>query len=217
MGKSNGLKIKTEIPEVVIERLVLYHCLLQDWIISGRTEAVTSKEISTALNLTDETVRRDISFLDASTGTPGVGYDLNELFEDISNKISVESRIPVIFVGSLKMMDALLGIFNLEKFGFVAEGFYSENPNDIGRLFRGFKIKALDDLNQDEISKNIRLAVVATQPEWVQYSIEMLSKKGITGILNLTPMVVSKAPEGVHLIQLRYPCYLKILAFKTNP
>lgn len=207
----------SRIPEVVLERLALYHCLLQDWIISGRTEPVTSKEISQALNLTDETVRRDLSFLESSTGKPGVGYEINELFEIIGEKLSMESRLPVVIIGSLKMVDALLGIFSLEKFGFSPEGFFSENPNDMGRLFRGFRVKSLLSLSRDELPANVRLAVVATSPEWTQHAIDKAAECGIRGILNLTPMVVSKIPRGVELIQLRYPCYLKILAYKTNP
>jgi redox-sensing transcriptional repressor len=217
MNMEKKIKLRPPIPEVVLERLALYHCLLQDWLISGRTEPVTSREISQALNLTDETVRRDLSFLETSTGKPGVGYEINELFEVIGEKLAMESRLPVLFIGSLRMVDALLGIFSLEKFGFTPEGFFSENPGDAGKLFRGFRVKSLLSLSKDEIPRGVRLAIIATSPEWTQHAIEKAAECGIKGILNLTPMVVSKIPRGVELVQLRYPCYLKILAYKTNP
>lgn len=214
--EENERKIKPQIPLVVLERLALYHFLLQDWIISGRTEPVTSKEISICLNLTDETVRRDLSFLDTNTGKPGVGYDPNDLFNVIGDRLALEARMPVIIVGSARMVDALLSIFSLEKFGFVPEGFFSENPGDSGKLFRGFKIKLLSELTKENIPPNVRLGIIATHPDWTQFTIDTLARAGIKGILNITPTVVTKIPKGVELIQLRYPCYLKILAFKTS-
>lgn len=213
MGKR---KIQPQIPEIVLERLALYHCLLQEWIISRRTGSVTSKEISSILNLTDETVRRDLSFLDKSGGRPGVGYSIEELYKLLSDKLQMEPRVPVVVVGSVKTVEALLSIFNFEKFGFSPEGFFSENPNDEGRFFRGYTFYSIQNINGENIPDRARIALLATHPDWTQLAIDKLSEVGIKGILNLTPMIAAKYPDSVESIQLRYPCYLKVLLFKTG-
>lgn len=209
-------KSEPRIPDIVLERLALYHCLLQEWILTKRKQPVTSKEISRILGLTDETVRRDLSFLSQSGGKPGVGYDVEELFQIIGEKLSMEDRVPIVVVGSIEVLDTLLSIFELEKFGFIVEAVFSENPEDKGKAYRGVRIKSLDEIDADNIPEGCRLAVVMTHKNWANYSIEKLHQAGIKGVLNLTPMVVSTFPEGMEGIQLRYPCYLKVLLFKTS-
>ncbi len=209
-------RLTIDAPDVVLERLALYHCLLQEWLLGGRTKPITSRELAVALGLTDETVRRDLSFLKARGGKPGVGYDPRDLFGIIGKRLQMETRVPVLIVGSARIVEALFTIFSLEKFGFVAEAFYSENPQDAGKLFRGTEVRQLTTLPDHLGEHEAKLALLATHPDWTQYAIDALGGVGIKGILNLTPMVIANAPAGVDLMQLRYPCYLKVLAFKAS-
>ncbi len=209
-------KFEPQIPDVVLERLALYHCLLQEWILVNKNKPITSREIAKILGFTDETVRRDLSFLDKSSGKPGVGYDVFELYEKLSGKLGMEDRVSVVFAGTVDVIDSLSGILNLEKFGFVVEAIFSENPEDEGKIYRGIRVTSIDQISKDNIPDGSRLAVVVVHPSWLNFTMKKLNEAGIKGILNLTPSVVTIFPDGVEGIQLRYPCYLKVLQFKTK-
>lgn len=207
--------IEPQIPDVVLERLALYHCFLQEWIMVNKDKPITSKEMAQILGLTDETVRRDLSFLSKTGGKPGVGYNVRELYELLSEKLNIEDRLPIIFVGNLNLLESLSDVLNFAKFGFFVEGVFSENPEDVGKLYYGIKVKALDELSKGSIPENCRLAVVMVHSQWLNYTFTKLKEAGIKGVLNFTPSVTTPFPEGMEGIQLRYPCYLKILQFKT--
>lgn len=207
--------IEPQIPDVVLERLALYHCFLQEWIMVNKDKPITSKEMAQILGLTDETVRRDLSFLSKTGGKPGVGYNVIELYELLSSKLKLEERLPIIFVGNLGLLEGLTDVLNFGKFGFVLEGVYSENPDDTGKLYYGLKVRPLEELTKDSIPSDCRLAVVMVHPQWLNFALNKLKEAGIKGVLNLTPSVVTPFPDGVDGIQIRYPCYLKVLQFKT--
>jgi redox-sensing transcriptional repressor len=208
--------IEPQIPDVVLERLALYHCLLQEWLLIHKNRPITSREIARILGFTDETVRRDLSFLSKSGGKPGVGYDVQELYDILSDKLAMEDRVPVVFVGSLDLIESLSSILNLDKFGFIVEAIFSENPEDVGKVYRGVKVLSLDEIKKENLPEKSRLAVVMTHSNWLNFTMSRLKEAGVKGILNLTPSVVTLFPDGVEGIQLRYPCYLKVLQFKTK-
>ena len=74
-----------KIPEKVINRLTLYHCILSDFI-NNKTEFISSKQIAQLLNIDDSQVRKDINYLDNS-GKSRVGYIVKEL------KIAIEKLL----------------------------------------------------------------------------------------------------------------------------
>jgi len=209
-------KFEPQIPEVILERLALYHCLLQEWLITNKNKPITSRDIAETLGFTDETVRRDLSFLKKTGGKPGVGYDPQELFEILGRILDIEDRLPVIFVGKLSLLESLTDVLNFARFGFFIEGVFSDQPDDVGKIYYGFKVRSLDELTAETVPPNCRLAVVMVQPSFLNYTMNRLKEAGIKGILNFTPSVVNTFPEGVAGIQLRYPCYLKILQHKTK-
>jgi redox-sensing transcriptional repressor len=209
-------RIEPQIPDVILERLALYHCLLQEWLISYRNKPITSKDIAEILGFTDETVRRDLSFLKKTGGKPGVGYDPQELYDILGKILDIEERLPIIFVGKLSLLESLTDVFNFVRFGFFIECIYSDHPDDVGKIYLGFKVKSLDELKPDDIPPNCRLAVVMVQNSFLNYTMKKLKEAGIKGILNFTPSVVNRFPEGIEGIQLRYPCYLKVLQHKTK-
>lgn len=210
------MKIEPQIPEVVLERLSLYHCLLQDWIINNPNKSITSREIANILGFTDETVRRDLSFLSKTTGKPGVGYDAFELYQLLSQKLKLKDRVPIVFVGSLSLLESLSEIFNFSKYGFYVEAVFSEKPEDSGKLYFGQKVKLISEIDSASISPECELAVVLVHPHWLQYALEKLKEAGIKGVLNFTPSVSTPFPEGITGVQLRYPCYLKMLQMKVK-
>lgn len=74
-----------KIPDKVINRLTLYHCILSDFI-NNKEDVISSKQIAQLLNTDDSQVRKDINYLDNS-GKSRVGYVVKEL------KLAIEKTL----------------------------------------------------------------------------------------------------------------------------
>lgn len=97
-----------KISEKVINRLTLYHCILQDFINKGN-EYISSKQIATLLKIDDSQVRKDINLLNNS-GKSRVGYIVKELkkiyrneFRFCQNKKSLHNRSRELRNGACKI------------------------------------------------------------------------------------------------------------------
>ncbi|MDI6716201.1 MAG: winged-helix domain-containing protein [Actinomycetota bacterium] len=198
-------------PPAVLQRMALYHCMLNDWVLLGRNELVTSKELADVLGVTDATVRSDLSYLNDGPGTPGVGYNIDELRKLLGDFLALPTFAPIAFVGSAKTVTSIFNFFSAERFGFVACAFFSEDPADKGAVINGHEVRPIDAILMVLGDMEIKVAIVATQPNWVQYSVDLLVKAGVKGLLILTPSLDVKAPKDVKVLHFRIPCDLKML------
>lgn len=204
------------IPDASLYRLSIYHCLITDWLLVGKREPITSKKLADALGLNDVTVRNDLSYLDKLPGKRGVGYDPVGLHRSISSLLGIENYVAIAVIGSIRVIDGLLSVFNAERFGFVPAAFFSENPEDIGAALNCQEIMPLEKIPEVLPPLGIKVAIVATHPNWVQKALELLAEAGVRGVLNVTPMVAPEVPKGMILHQRRLPCDLKSLVFKIS-
>lgn len=204
------------VPEAVLRRLALYHCLLTDWLLAGKRGSVTSRELATALGLSEVTVRSDLSFLRNEVGVPGVGYKVDTLRHTLEEFLGLPPFAPVAFAGSSKVVSSLFSIFSAERFGFTTAAFFSEDPSDQGVAVNGRDVHSIDDIPRILGALKVKVAVVATQSAWVQHTVNKLAEAGVKGIMILTPAAAVDAPEGVTIRQLRIPCDLKALFFHAS-
>jgi len=204
------------IPSAVLQRMALYHCLLTDWLKMGKDDMVTSKELSNALELTDATIRNDLSYLGDGPGIRGMGYNIDDLKLLLERFLLLPSSAQVAFVGSKKTIGSILDFFSAEKFGLLPTAFFSENAKDCGEFINDFKIYPVEAIPSVLNSLGIKVAVIATKPAWVQHSIDLLAKAGVKGVLNLTPTIEARVPDGVKVTQIRIPCDLKTLFYHAG-
>ena len=74
-----------KISDKIINRLTLYHCILQDYLNSGETY-ISSGQIAALLGIDDSQVRKDISILNNS-GKSRIGYIVSELKKSIEKTL----------------------------------------------------------------------------------------------------------------------------------
>lgn len=203
-------------PAAVLNRLALYHCLMSDWLSSGKNGSVTSRKLADTLGVTDATVRSDLSYLGEEIGVRGLGYSTENLKRELEKFLSLPTFAPVAFLGTAKTIDSILSFFSPEKFGFTITTFFSEDPNDTGATVNGCEIQPIGAIPSTVGSLGIKTAIIATDPSWAQYSVDLLAKAGIKGILILTPAIAVKAPDEVKIIQAGIPCNLKILFYHAS-
>ncbi len=205
----------SNISDASVYRLSLYHCYLGEALRTGSQGRITSRMIASELGVKEETVRRDISFI-GGVGRPGAGYDSMVLFTALTDFLGLSDEYPILKVGSKQMLEALKVVFPAESYGVKPVAYYSEMPEDVGQVIDGIQIKHVTELPSIDPTLGVTVALVACSPGWVQMTIDLLHKAGITGALLLTPSIKLKKPEGMDIHHVRMPCDIKSLACKCS-
>ena len=196
-------------------RLSLYHCYLGEVIRKGATGRVTSRQLAEELGIKEETVRRDMSFI-GGVGRPGAGYDVATLFSTLTEFLGLSDEYPIAKVGTAQMLSALQVVFPAHSYGVRPVAYYSELPEDVGKVVDDITIHHVTDLPDLEPDLGVTVALVACSPGWVQMTVDLLAQAGIGGILLLTPAIRVVRPEGVNINHVRMPCDIKSLACRCQ-
>lgn len=204
------------LPDATVYRLSLMHCYLGEIVRAEPETKITSKLLAEKLDLREETVRRDISFV-GRVGRPGAGYRALDLFQAIQAHLGIEDQYPILRVGSAEMLRALHVVFPPEAYGVKPVAYFSEHPEDVGVLLDGISIQHVSDLPDLDPALRVKVALVACSPSWVQLVIDQCAKAGIDGVLLLTPGLGLVKPEGMNVSQIRMPCDIKSLACRCQP
>lgn len=202
-------------PDASLYRLSLYHCFLGELIRTGAPARITSRQLADELNIKEETVRRDISFV-GDIGRPGAGYEPTTLHAALTEFLGLSEEYPVLMVGSARMLEALQVVFPAERYGVRFAAAYSEVPEDAGSVVSGITVKHLTDISRLDPALDLKVAFVACSPGWVQITIDLLAAVGISGVLLLTSVIKLNRPEGMAITQVRMPCDLKSLACRCR-
>lgn len=202
-------------PDATLYRLSLYHCYLGELIRVGAPARITSRQLAEELNIKEETVRRDISFV-GDIGRPGAGYDPIVLYAEFTTFLGLSEEYPVASVGSSRMLDALQVVFPAERYGVKPVAYFSELPEDAGTMVGDIEVKHLTEIARLDPALNIEVALVACSPGWVQITLDLLANAGVGGVLLLTPVIRIRRPEGMIVTQMRMPCDLKSLACRCR-
>ncbi len=198
-------------PQASTLRLSRYHCFLGELIRSDDAPRIRSREMAEELGVSEETVRRDLSYVDVE-GRPGAGYDPSELYLALESYLGLSASFPFVAIGDRDMLGSLATIFPAEEFGLEAEAYFSVRPEDDGAAVGGVPVYALADLPSVAERLSAKVAVVACVPSSVQDALARLDEAGIRSVLMLTPTLRPVHPEGMDVTYFRIPCALKALA-----
>lgn len=202
-------------PDATLYRLSLYHCYLGELLRVGAPDRITSRQLAQELNIKEETVRRDISFV-GDIGRPGAGYEPEVLYREFMEFLNLSEEYPIAMIGTARMLDALRVVFPSERYGVRPVALYSELPEDAGVNVGGLTVQHLTDITRIDPDLDVSVALVACSPGWVQITLDLLMGASITGVLLLTPIIRIRKPEGMTITQLRMPCDIKSLACRCH-
>jgi redox-sensing transcriptional repressor len=202
-------------PDATLYRLSLYHCYLGELLRVGAPDRITSRQLAEELNIKEETVRRDISFV-GEIGRPGAGYDPVVMYSEFTKFLGLSEEYPIAEIGTAKMLEALQVVFPPDHYGVRPVALFSELPEDAGLELGGLTLQHLTDIARIDASLGISVALVACSPGWVQITLDLLAAANVTGVLLLTPIIRLRRPEGMNITQLRMPCDLKSLACRCQ-
>ncbi len=201
---------RTEIPRKAIYRLSVYlRCLLRLKQNSIRT--VSSEALARAARVKPTQLRKDLTYF-GQFGTRGLGYDVKQLTQTISDVLKTNSLQPVILVGV-----GNLGLALLSYLGFEQEGFEIIAAFDIDTQRKRSKqvtqpISGTEKLPEVIREREVKMAILTVPPAAAQEVTNTLVQCGITGILNFAPIVL-QVPDDVMVNDVNLAIELENLSY----
>ena len=185
-----------KIPEKVINRLTLYHCILSDFI-NNKTEFTSSKQIAQLLNIDDSQVRKDINYLDNS-GKSRVGYIVKELKIAIEKTLGFKKNKKAFIIGAGNLGTAIANYGNFTDYGLNIISLFDNDPQKIGKIINGMEIKNISELPQIAEDNDVDIAILTVPRQFAQKTADFLVKSKIRYIWNFAPVVLS-VPNNVQV------------------
>lgn len=184
------------ISEKVINRLTLYHCILQDYIESG-TEYISSKQIATLLHIDDSQVRKDINILNKS-GKSRVGYIVKELKKSIETTLGFSKTKKAYIIGAGNLGMALAKDDNFTSYGLNIISLFDNDKNKIGGTINDKEILDINTLPKFTQEHGVEIAILTVPGKYAQQTADFIIKANIKYIWNFTPTVLN-VPDDVQV------------------
>ena len=198
------------IPRKTIYRLSIYlRCLAR--LRENGIGTVSSEALAKAAGVKPTQLRKDLAYF-GTFGTRGLGYDVAELSQKISDELGTSSLQPVILVGVGNLGLALLSYRGFEREGFEIIAAFDAEP-------KRKRDKALKQplLGMGELKKFIRenavkMAILSVPAAAAQTVANQLIEAGVMGILNFSPIVLA-VPEDVMVNNVNLAIELENLSY----
>lgn len=136
--------MRKQISDKVINRLTLYHCILNDYINKGE-EIISSGQIASLLKIDDSQVRKDINLLNNS-GKCRVGYNVKDLKKSIETNLGFEKNKRAYIVGAGNLGMAIANYGNFVNYGLNIVSLFDNDENKIGKEINNKKILDVKEL-----------------------------------------------------------------------
>jgi len=156
---------------------------------------VTSLEISSHTKINSAEIRRDLIFFGLK-GKRGVGFNIEELISSFNKILGYNDRVHIALVGAGNLGKAILNYKILDKFGFKIEDVFDNDPDVIGKIISGRKVKDILEMKNVIQEKRINVAIIAVPEDSAQKVTDILVEAGIRVVINYTSVPV-KVPKYV--------------------
>ena len=191
-------------------RLPVYLRLLMEQGAAG-VDSISSEGLAELAGVNAAKVRQDLSYL-GSYGTRGVGYEVDSRVYQRRRELGLDHDWPVVIVGAGNLGQALAGYGGFGERGFPVGGIVDIDPDKVGAVVGGARVRPLDELAQIVAATSISIGVIATPPAAAQDAADRLVKAGVTSILNFAPVVLS-VPVGITVRKVDLAVELQILSY----
>ena len=187
--------VRPEIPRKTIYRLSIYLRCLQRARGNG-IRTVSSDALAKAAGVKPTQLRKDLTYF-GQFGTRGLGYDVGQLADMITDLLGTRRLQPVILVGVGNLGTALLSYRGFEQEGFeIIAAFDLHEADPRGPRPARPPVYPMDKLAPLIRERGVRMAILAVPATAAQEVTNTLVACGIAGILNFAPIVV-QVPDDV--------------------
>ena len=188
--------MEKKISDKVINRLTLYHCILDDYI-NNNIEFIASNQIASLLNIDDSQVRKDISILNNS-GKCRVGYIVKELKKSIEMTLGFAKTKNAFIVGAGNLGMALAKYDNFTSYGLNIVALFDNDTKKIGNTVNNKLILDVNKLPNLSRKTGVDIAILTVPRTYAQTTADFLVKSEIKYIWNFAPAVLS-VPKDVQV------------------
>jgi len=187
-----------KIPDEAVRRLPTYLRGLLS--LSGQDQQrVSSSSLADYVGVKSWLIRKDFSYF-GEFGTPGVGYDVAMLIEQIKKILKLDKGHKAVLVGVGNLGLAVLAYPGFKVYGFEIAAAFDIDPAKIGKRVNGVTIRDVSKLGSLKRSK-ISLGIMAVPREAAQEIADTMVKAGILGILNFSSYRIT-VPKSVKVISI---------------
>lgn len=180
----------------------------------SEAQNVSSAEIAKGLGLGEVQVRKDLGAL-SGKGRPKVGYDKEELKNNLKSYIESDCGSHVILVGAGKLGRAILGYGGFRKFGLEISAAFDSDADKVGFTESGKKIFPIERLQEYCKKHDVKIGIITVPVVAAQRVCDLLVESGVKVIWNFAPVKL-KVKDGVTVQQEDMALSLAYLSFKIK-
>ncbi|MCF0148304.1 MAG: redox-sensing transcriptional repressor Rex [Clostridium sp.] len=192
---------KKNISMAVIKRLPKYHRYLQE-LLRNDVDRISSKELGEKIGFTASQIRQDLNCF-GDFGQQGYGYNVKDLYNQISTILGLNKEYNAIIVGAGNIGQAIANYSRFAQSGLKIVGIFDANPKLIGIRIRDIEIQDIDILKNYLSENSIDIGIICVPRINAQKVSDILVENGVTGIWNFAPVDLSVPDEvtveNVHL------------------
>ena len=178
---------------------------------SNEIRTVSSDALAKAAGVKPTQLRKDLTYF-GQFGTRGLGYDVHQLGQMITDLLGTTSLQPVILVGVGNLGSALLSYQGFEREGFEIVAAFDVDT----RRKRNKRIKqpiyGMEYLPGFVHERSVKMAILTVPASVAQEIANTLVQSGVTGILNFAPIVLD-VPETVMVNNVNLAIELENLSY----
>ncbi len=152
---------------------------------------ISSTEIATILRLNPIQVRKDLALVSKTDGKPGVGFNIDELIQDLENILNLNNITDAIIVGAGKLGQALLNYKGFENNLNILMAFDNDKTKCDDR-----KIFFIDEMENLIKNMNIQIGIITVPKENAQDVCDKMINCGVNAIWNFAPINL-EVPENI--------------------
>ena len=185
--------MKKTISRATIDRLPLYFRTLR-LAEAEDTEIISSDELGRRLDITPEQIRKDLATF-GQFGKKGIGYDVHELRERISNILGLQNHWRLAIVGVGHLGGALANYVNFAPMGFSVVALFDNSRKLVGKKINSLTVNNVASLKKIVAELEVDIGVITVPASEAQGVADLLVAAGIKGIWNFAPIKLDVPPE----------------------
>ena len=175
------------IPEKVINRLTMYHFILED--MREDEKYVSSTKFANLLKIDNSQVRKDLKYLD-NQGKCRVGYEVKELKRKIEECLGFKQTKDIFVVGAGNLGSALAKYESFKDYGLNVLALFDKDSRKVGTTINGKEVFDISKVGNLASRLNVEAAILTVPRENAQGVANYLAGAGIKYIWNFTTCVL---------------------------
>ena len=181
------------IPEKVVNRLTMYHFILED--IREDEKYVSSTKFANLLNIDNSQVRKDLKYID-NQGKCRVGYEVKQLKRKIEECLSFKQTKDAFIIGAGNFGTALAKYDGFKSYGLNILAIFDNDSKKIGTSINGKEVFEISRVGNLAFRLGVEIAILTVPREYAQGVANYLAGAGIKYIWNFTTCILD-VPKDV--------------------